>query len=86
MSASDDKSAEGPTRSAAAGGAKVIDKSAEEPTRNAAAGGVKVIDSFDWALIRVVPRVERGECVNVGAIVACATKRYLDRQPRRRHA
>ena len=72
MSASDDKSAEGPTRSAAAGGAKVIDKSAEEPTRNAAAGGVKVIDSFDWALIRVVPRVERGECVNVGAIVALA--------------
>ena len=35
------------------------------------------IDSFDWALIRVVPRVERGECVNVGAIVACATKRFL---------
>lgn len=34
-------------------------------------------DSFDWALIRVVPRVERGECINVGAIVACATKRYL---------
>ncbi|MFT3697865.1 MAG: DUF3037 domain-containing protein [Kofleriaceae bacterium] len=34
-------------------------------------------DSFDWALIRVVPRVERGECVNAGAIVACATKRYL---------
>jgi hypothetical protein len=29
-------------------------------------------ESFDWALIRVVPRVERGECVNVGA-----TKRYL---------
>ena len=36
-----------------------------------------VRDSFDWALIRVVPRVERGECVNAGAIVACATKRYL---------
>lgn len=35
------------------------------------------VDSFDWALVRVVPRVERGECVNVGAIVACATKRYL---------
>ncbi|MEO8549800.1 MAG: DUF3037 domain-containing protein [Kofleriaceae bacterium] len=34
-------------------------------------------ESFDWALIRVVPRVERGECLNVGAIVACATKRYL---------
>jgi hypothetical protein len=56
------------------------DKSAEGPTRSAAAGGAKVIDSFDWALIRVVPRVERGECVNVGAIVACATKRYLGAQ------
>jgi hypothetical protein len=40
----------------------------------------KSVDSFDWALIRVVPRVERGECVNVGAIVACATKRYLGAQ------
>ena len=39
--------------------------------------GAKIVDSFDWALIRVVPRVERGECVNVGAIVACATKRFL---------
>jgi len=39
--------------------------------------GPKIVDSFDWALIRVVPRVERGECVNVGAIVACATKRFL---------
>jgi len=39
--------------------------------------GPKIVDSFDWALIRVVPRVERGECVNVGVIVACATKRFL---------
>ncbi len=36
-----------------------------------------VVDSFDYALIRVVPRVERGELVNVGAIVACATQRFL---------
>ena len=34
-------------------------------------------DSFDYALIRVVPRVERGELINVGAIVACATKQFL---------
>ncbi len=37
-----------------------------------------MVDSFDYALIRVVPRVERGELVNVGAIVACATKRFLE--------
>jgi hypothetical protein len=34
-------------------------------------------DSFDYALIRVVPRVERGELINVGALVACATKQFL---------
>jgi hypothetical protein len=34
-------------------------------------------DSFDYAIVRVVPRVERGECINAGVIVACATKRFL---------
>ena len=33
--------------------------------------------SFDYAIIRVVPRVERGELINAGVIVACATQRYL---------
>ena len=33
--------------------------------------------SFDYALIRVVPRVERGECINVGVILFCRTRRYL---------
>ena len=37
----------------------------------------EIADSFDYALIRVVPRVERGELINVGVIVACATKRFL---------
>lgn len=27
--------------------------------------------AYDYALIRVVPRVERGEFVNVGAVVSC---------------
>jgi hypothetical protein len=34
-------------------------------------------DSFDYAIVRVVPRVERGEHVNAGVVVACATKRFL---------
>jgi hypothetical protein len=38
---------------------------------------VSAVDSFDYALIRVVPRVERGELINVGVIVACATKQFL---------
>ncbi len=33
--------------------------------------------SFDYALIRVMPRVDRGECVNVGAVLFCRTLRYL---------
>lgn len=34
-------------------------------------------DSYDYALVRVVPRVERGELVNVGVIVSCPTQEYL---------
>lgn len=34
-------------------------------------------DTFDFALIRVVPRVERGEQINVGVVVACATRGFL---------
>jgi hypothetical protein len=34
--------------------------------------------SFDYALIRVVPRVERGEFVNAGVILFCRTLRFLE--------
>ncbi len=33
--------------------------------------------SFDYTVIRVVPRVERQEFVNSGVIVFCLEKRYL---------
>ena len=33
--------------------------------------------SFDYAIVRVVPRVERGECINVGVILFCRARRYL---------
>ena len=33
--------------------------------------------SFDYALLRVVPRVERQEFVNAGIVVFCLEKRYL---------
>lgn len=32
---------------------------------------------FDYAVIRAVPRVERGEFVNVGVIVWCSPQRFL---------
>lgn len=34
--------------------------------------------TYDYAIIRVVPNVEREEFVNVGAIVSCAAQRFLE--------
>lgn len=34
--------------------------------------------AFDYAIVRVVPRVERGEFVNAGVIVYCSTRGFLD--------
>jgi hypothetical protein len=34
--------------------------------------------SYDYAVIRVVPRVERGERINAGVIVSCATQQFLE--------
>lgn len=36
--------------------------------------------SYDYAVIRVVPRVEREEFINVGVILFCRSKRYLEAQ------
>jgi hypothetical protein len=33
--------------------------------------------TYDYAIVRVVPRVERGEFVNVGVIVSCASADFL---------
>jgi hypothetical protein len=33
--------------------------------------------SYDYAIVRVVPRVERGEFVNAGVILFCRTRRFL---------
>ena len=38
-----------------------------EPPRNA----------FQYALVRILPRVERGECLNVGVILLCRPRRFL---------
>lgn len=34
--------------------------------------------AYDYALVRVVPRVERGEFVNVGVVLSCKAGRFLD--------
>src|SRR5580693_4348023 len=35
------------------------------------------LDSYDYALLRVVPNVDRGECINCGIVLFCKTKKYL---------
>ena len=37
-----------------------------------------VPSSFDYAVVRVVPRVERGEFINAGVIVFCLEHRFLE--------
>lgn len=34
-------------------------------------------DAFEYAVLRVSPRVERGETVNVGVVLFCRTQRFL---------
>jgi hypothetical protein len=36
-----------------------------------------VQSTFDYAIVRVVPLVERGECINAGVIVSCPTAGFL---------
>ncbi len=34
--------------------------------------------TYDYAIIRVVPRVDRGEQINVGVVLSCADTEFLD--------
>ncbi len=34
-------------------------------------------NSYDYALVRLVPHVERGEFINAGVILFCRTQRFL---------
>ncbi|MFJ8792299.1 DUF3037 domain-containing protein [Streptomyces sp. NPDC102462] len=34
-------------------------------------------DVFEYAVLRVVPRVERGECINAGVVVYCRARAYV---------
>lgn len=40
-------------------------------------GRVSERDVFEYALLKVVPRVERGECINAGVLVYCRAKAYV---------
>jgi hypothetical protein len=34
-------------------------------------------EPFEYAVLRIAPRVERGELVNVGVVLFCRTRRFL---------
>jgi hypothetical protein len=38
---------------------------------------VRALQTYDYAIVRVVPRVERGEFVNAGIILSCDIARIL---------
>jgi hypothetical protein len=39
--------------------------------------GPEARDDFQYAVIRVVPRVERGESINAGVVLFCRVRRFL---------
>jgi hypothetical protein len=39
---------------------------------------VRALHTYDYAIVRVVPRVERGEFVNAGIILSCDIERILE--------
>lgn len=39
---------------------------------------MRELRSFDYAIVRVVPRVERGEFLNAGVILFCSTAAFLE--------
>jgi Protein of unknown function (DUF3037) len=39
---------------------------------------VRNLCAFDYAVVRIVPRVDRGEFINAGVILFCSTRGYLD--------
>jgi hypothetical protein len=38
---------------------------------------VPALCTYDYAIVRVVPHVERGEFVNAGVIVSCTAQQFL---------
>lgn len=38
---------------------------------------MRALHTYDYAMVRVVPRVERGEFVNAGIILSCDLERFL---------
>ena len=39
---------------------------------------MRAAEFYDYAVLRLVPRVERGEFINVGILLSCAARGHLD--------
>jgi Protein of unknown function (DUF3037) len=39
---------------------------------------VRTLQSYDYAIVRVVPRVEREEFINAGVVLSCPSQGFLD--------
>ncbi|MBO8200530.1 DUF3037 domain-containing protein [Streptomyces smyrnaeus] len=46
-------------------------------TATGARGGRGDLDVFEYALLRVVPHIERGELINAGVLVYCRARSFL---------
>ena len=52
--------------------------SADSTPRPTSAGAAAPAHTYDYAVVRVVPRVERGEMINVGVILSCPDVSFLE--------
>jgi hypothetical protein len=55
----------------------VPDTPPDGDTRGAPAGGDATRSAYLYAIVRLVPRVERGEGLNVGVVLLCRSRRFL---------
>ena len=39
---------------------------------------MSVEHTYDYAVIRIVPRVDRGECINAGVVLSCPSLDFLE--------
>jgi hypothetical protein len=49
----------------------------DPPIPPAPPGGGKIGEVFEYAVLRVIPRVDRGEAMNAGVLLYCRPLRYL---------
>ena len=67
----------GRTSATSCDGSRRRGRSSRRPSGAPGGGGLMAGHPFQYAIVRVVPRVERGESLNAGVILLCRPKRFL---------